>query len=67
MVDVVANLPADAQAAEPVQQRDRAFDDPAVHPQPGAVFSATSGDVWGDLEPTDLVAVGFVVIAAVGI
>jgi hypothetical protein len=26
LVDVVADLPADAQAAEPVQQRDRLFD-----------------------------------------
>jgi hypothetical protein len=29
-VDVVVDLPADAQAAAPVQQRDGAFDDVAV-------------------------------------
>ena len=34
LVDVVADFPAGAQAAEPVQQRDRLFHDPAVGAQP---------------------------------
>jgi hypothetical protein len=66
-VDAVADLPADAQAAEPVQQRDRSFHDPAVHAQAGAVPGAAPGDVRGDLEPADLVPVDLVVIAAVGV
>lgn len=65
MVDVVADLLADAQAAEPVQQRDRSFHDPAVYAQAGAVPGAAPGEVQGDLEPADLVPVGVVVIAAV--
>ena len=40
LVDVVADLPADAQAAEPVQQSDRSFRDPAVDAEAGAVFGA---------------------------
>ena len=44
LVDVVADLPADAQPAEPVQQRDGLLDDPAVHAQAGAVFGAAAGD-----------------------
>ncbi|MDQ0605181.1 hypothetical protein QF037_009526 [Streptomyces canus] len=67
VVDVVADLPADAQAAEPVQQRDRSFHDPAVHAQAGAVPGAAPGEVRGDLEPADLVPVDLVVIAAVGV
>jgi hypothetical protein len=67
MVDVVANLPADAQAAEPVQQRDRALDDPAVDAQAGAVFGAAPGDMRGDLKPADPVAVKVMIVAAVGV
>jgi hypothetical protein len=37
-VDVVADLPADAQPPEPVQQGEALLDDPAVHAQPGAVL-----------------------------
>ncbi|GAA2450054.1 hypothetical protein GCM10010421_48050 [Streptomyces glaucus] len=66
MVDVVADLPADAQAPEPVWQRDGALHDPAVDSETGAVFGAASGDDRGDPEPADLVAVDAVVIAAVG-
>jgi hypothetical protein len=50
-MNVVADLPADAQAAEPVQQRDRSFHDPAVHAQAGVVPGAAPGEVRGDLEP----------------
>ncbi|MFI7226162.1 hypothetical protein ACIBO5_23335 [Nonomuraea angiospora] len=67
MVDVVADLPADTQAAEPVQQRDRSSPDPAVHAQAGAMPGATPGAVRGDLEPADLVPVDLVVMAAVGV
>lgn len=43
-VDVVADLPADAQAAEPVQQRDRLLDHPPMHAEAGAVRGAPAGD-----------------------
>ena len=39
-VDVIVDLPADAQAAEPVQQRDGLFDDVSVHAESGAVSGA---------------------------
>ena len=45
VVDVVADLPADAQAAEPVQQRERAFHDPPVDTEATAVLGAAPGDV----------------------
>lgn len=60
-VDVVADLPADAQSAEPVQQRDGAFDDVAVFAQAGAMLSAASSDsvldALGPHEPPVLVVV----------
>ena len=37
MVEVVADFPVDAQAAEPVQEGEGAFDDPAVNTEAGAV------------------------------
>jgi hypothetical protein len=43
-VDVVADLPADAQAAEPVQQGDGLLDHPAVSSAAGAVRGAAAGD-----------------------
>ena len=42
-MDVVVDLPSDAQAAVPVQQRNHAFHHPAVDAKPGAVFGAASG------------------------
>jgi len=48
-----------------VQQRERAFDDPAVDAEAGAVFDAAPGDVRGDLESADLVSVGFIVVAEI--
>jgi hypothetical protein len=47
-MDVVADLPADAQAAEPMQQGDRAFDDVAVEAQARAVLGATACDLGFD-------------------
>ncbi len=66
-MDVIADLPADAQPAEPVQQGQGLLDDPAVCAQPGAVFGAAPGDDRGDAFLPDLGAVFVVVIAAVGI
>jgi len=67
LMDVVADLPADAQAAKPVQQSDRSFRDPAVDAEAGAVFGAAPGDARNDLHGADPVAIGLVVVAAVGI
>ncbi|GAA3799660.1 hypothetical protein GCM10022403_037180 [Streptomyces coacervatus] len=67
LVDAVADLPADAQAPEPVQRCDGALCDPAVDSEAGAVFGAASGDDRSDLEPAHLVAVDVVVIATVGV
>jgi hypothetical protein len=39
-VDVVADLPADAEPAEPVQQGEALLDHPAVHAQAGAMLGA---------------------------
>src|SRR5512142_2368753 len=66
-VDVVADLPADAQPAEPVQQGDGLLDDPAVHAQPGTVLCVTAGDHRGDPGLPHLGAVLVVVVAAAGV
>ena len=47
-MDVVADLPADPQPPEPVQQRDGLLDHPAVHAQARTVFPTTAGDYRGD-------------------
>lgn len=39
---------ADPQAAEVVQVREAAFDDPALSAEPGAVPGAAAGDRWRD-------------------
>src|SRR2546429_220151 len=67
LVDVVADLPADAQPPEPVQQRDRLLDHPAVGAQAGAVLRAAAGDHRGDALAADLPAVLVVIVAAVGV
>ena len=67
LMDVVADLPADAQAAEPAQQSDRSFRDPAVDAEAGAACGAAPGDVRNDLHGAEPVAIGLVVVAAVGI
>lgn len=66
-MDVVADLPADARAAEPVQQRQRLLDHPPVHAQAGTVLDAAAGDERPDALGTDLPAVGVVVVAPVGV
>jgi hypothetical protein len=66
-VDVVADLPADAQPAEPVQQREGLLDHPPVGAQPRTVLDTTPGDDRLDPGGSDLRAVLVVVIAAVGV
>src|SRR6185312_1002898 len=66
-VDVVADLPADAQPAEPVQQGDGLLHDPAVDAQARAVLGGAAGDDRGDPGGLDLLAVFIVVVAAVGV
>ena len=66
-MDVVADLPADAEPAEPVQQGQGLFDDPADLAESGAVFGATTGDDRFDTPVADLSAVAVVVLATVGV
>jgi hypothetical protein len=65
-VDVGAALPADAQAAELVQEVDGGFDDPALFAQPGAVLGGAPSDDGLDAALPQLAAVLVVVVAAVG-
>lgn len=58
-VDVVADLPADLQAAEPVQVGEGALDNPALGGEAGPVLSAASGNHWFHAEFADEVAVLF--------
>ncbi len=66
-MDVVSDLPSDAQPEKPVQQREALFDDPTQLAQPGAVLGATAGDDRRDAEFADKTAVAVVVVAAVGV
>lgn len=43
-MDVVADLPADAESAEPVQQRDTLLDHPPMYAQPRTVLNTAPGD-----------------------
>lgn len=43
-MDVVADLPPDPQATEPVQMGECALHDPAVGAEPGTVFGPAAGD-----------------------
>ncbi|KJK41027.1 hypothetical protein UK15_04370 [Streptomyces variegatus] len=65
-VDVVASLPADAQAAEAVQPGDGAFDDPAEDAQAGAMRLSSFGDRGPDAALPQESPVSVVVVAAVG-
>ena len=65
-MDVVAYLPADPSAAEPVQVGEGAFRDPALGAhQTGAVSGAAAGNPWLHAEVPDQAAVLVVVVAAV--
>jgi hypothetical protein len=66
-VDVVADLPTDAQSPEPMQQGKRLLDDPAVLAQPGAVSGAAPGDDRRDTHRPNLLAILVVVVGTVGI
>jgi hypothetical protein len=57
LVDVVAYLPADPQAAGPVQVGERAFHDPALDAKSGAVLGAPAGDDRPHAEIPDQAAV----------
>ena len=66
-MDVVADFPADAQAAEPVQQRDGLFGDPPVHAESRTVPGAAPGDLGLDSLGTHEIAILVVVVGAVGV
>jgi hypothetical protein len=66
-VDVVADLPAHPQAAEPVQQRDALLHHPTVDAQSGAVLGAAAREPGLDVLGSDLVAVGVVVVGPIGV
>jgi hypothetical protein len=66
-VDVVADLPADAQSAEPVQQCKALLHHPAVHAQSGTVLDAAPRDDRSYPQGPHLLAVLVVVVAAVGV
>ena len=65
-VDIVTDLPADAQPPEPVQQRDGLFHHVPVDTKARAVRGAPAGDDRADAPGLDLGAVLVVVVAAVG-
>ena len=65
-MDVVAYLPADPQATEPVQVGKRALHTPALGARAGTVLGATAGDQRLHPEDPDQSAVFVVVVAAVG-
>ena len=64
-MDVVADLPADPQPPEPVQQRDGLLHHPAVYAQARAVPGAAPGDHRGNALVPDLPAVLVMVIGPV--
>jgi hypothetical protein len=61
-VDVVADLPADPQTPEAVQERDGLLDHPPFGAKAGSVFGAAAGDDWLDAPCPHLAAVAIVVI-----
>ena len=64
-MDVVSDLPADPQAAEPVQVGERPLHDPALGAQAGAVLGAAPGDQWFHTEIPHQAAIFIVVVASV--
>lgn len=65
LVHVIADLPADAQASEPVRVGEGAFHDPVLSAESGAVLGASAGDERLHAEVPDQAAVLVVVVAAV--
>ena len=65
-MDLGQALVADAQAAELVQVREAALDDPALSTEAGAVLCAAAGDDGLDTAVPEHAAVVVVVVAAVG-
>ena len=63
-VDVVADLPADTHAAEPVQASDGPLRDPALRAKAGAVPGSAPGDLRFHAQSPDQAAVLVVVVAA---
>ena len=66
-MDVIADLPADAQTPEPVQQGEGLFHDPAMNTQARAVRSAAARDDRLDGPVAKPAPVAVVVIGAVGV
>jgi hypothetical protein len=64
-VHVVADLPADPQTAEVMQEREGALDDPSLRAQAGAVFGVAACDQWPDAEFAYQSPVLVVVVSAV--
>ena len=62
---VVADLPADPQTAEVVQEREGTLDDPSLSAQTGAVLSVAACDQWPDAEFAYQSPVLVVVVSAV--
>ncbi len=66
-MDVVTDLPSDAQAPEPVQQGKGALNNPAVNAETRAVLLASAGDERRDSGGADKLAVLVVVVGAIGV
>jgi hypothetical protein len=64
-VHVVADLPADPQTAEVVQEREGTLNDPSLSAQAGAVFGVAACDQWPDAEFAYQSPVLVVVVSAV--
>ena len=66
-MDVVADLPAHPESAEPVQQRDSLLHHPAVDAEAGAMFDSALREVGCDAFVANLFSVGVVVVGPIGV